>query len=160
MTTFISSQALVGADLNNTSSAARFALGTRVDGSQDSQWVYVLANGAISVGDCVQILAAGTATRATTSGLRTGTDMVGFAQNAFATGEYGWVATRGYDMIVAVSATVQPGTLYIATTSGKLSNTSASSTITGVLINNASATATTTTTTATLTWPRSIVQGS
>lgn len=157
MPTFIPTNPIAGANLNVTTAAAQFAVGTKCSGSQDTEWVYVEANGAISAGDIVEITASGTATRATTAGPRTGVTELAAAQNAFATGEFGWVARRGYGLTIAVSSTTQPGVLYIATTSGKLSNTSASSTIAGILINNASATATTATTTGTLTWPRSIV---
>lgn len=157
MPTFVLTTPLAGANLNGTTSAAQFSVGTKVLGSQDTEWVYVEANGAISAGDICEISASGTATRATTAGPRTSVTELGCAQNAFATGEFGWVARRGYGLTIAISATVQPGVLYIATTSGKLSNTSASSTIAGIIINNGSATATTTTTTGTLTWPRSIV---
>lgn len=157
MPTFIASTPISGVSLNSTNSAALVAVGTKVNAQQDSEWVYVEANGAISVGDVCEISASGTATRATTAGPRTSVTELGVAQNAFATGEFGWLARRGYGMTIAVSATTQPGTIYVATTSGKLSNTSASSTIVGILINNASATATTTTTTGTLTWPRCVL---
>ena len=156
MPTFIPTTPLAGANLNGTTTTAQFTTGVKVHGNQDTEWVYVEANGAISAGDIVEVTASGTASRATTAGPRTSVTELAAAQNAFATGEYGWVARRGYGLTVAVSGTTQPGTLYIATTSGKLSNTSASSTIAGIIINNASATATTTTTTGTLTWPRSI----
>jgi hypothetical protein len=148
---------LAGVNVNATTSAPLVAVGTKVFGTQDTEWVYVEANGAISLGEICEISASGTATRATTAGPRTSVTELGVAQNAFATGEYGWLARRGYNLTIAVSATTQPGTLYIATTSGKLSNTSASATIQGILINNASATATTTTTTGTLTWPRCVL---
>lgn len=162
MPTFVATTPLAGANLNVTTTVRQFELGTACRGTQDSDWVYVEANGAISAGDVCEINASGTATRATTAGPRTSVTELGCAQNAFATGEFGWIARRGFGMTVAVSATTQTrlvGTteLYIATTSGKLSNTSASATIAGISINNASATATTTTTTGTLTWPRVIV---
>lgn len=157
MPTFIAMSPLGGVNLDTPGTDQRFPLGTKVLGSQDSEWVYVEASGAVSAGDICEISASGTATRATTAGPRTSVTELGVAQAAFATGEFGWIARRGYGMTVAVSATTQPGVIYIATTSGKLSNTSASSTIAGILINNASATATTTTTTGTLTWPRCIV---
>ena len=157
MSTFVCTSGNIGVDLNTTSTDAKFAKGTRVSGSSDSNWIYVEANGAISTGDCVSITSSGTATRATTAGPRTGVEELAFAQTAFATGEYGWVAQHGYGMTIAVSATTSQGVLYIATTSGKLSGTSASSTIAGVVITNISSTATTTTTTGVLTWPRSVL---
>lgn len=157
MATFTPSTPTIGVNLNGTTSAALVALGTRVNGSNDSMWIYVLANGAISVGDCVQIASTGTATRATTTGPRTSVDELGFAQVAFADGEYGWVAQHGSGMTIATTGTISQGTMYIGVTSGKLSNVSGSSTIAGVVVTNNSATATTTTTTGVLTWPRSIV---
>lgn len=157
MPTFIVTDGTAAANLNATTTTQQFALGHSARGTQDTDWVYVEANGAISVGDICEINATGTATRATTAGPRTSVTELGVAQNAFATGEFGWLARRGMNMTVAVSSTTQPGVLYIGVTSGKLSNTSASATIAGIIINNASATATTTTTTGTLTWPRCIV---
>lgn len=157
MSTFVCTDGMIGVDLNTTTTEAQFAPGTRVKGSNDSVWVYVLANGAISTGECVQVTSSGTATRATTAGPRTSVDELAFAQRAFADEEYGWVAQHGSGMTIAVSGTTSQGTLYIASTSGKLSGTSASSTIAGVVITSISSTATTTTTTGVLTWPRSIL---
>lgn len=154
---FYATTPTIGIDLNSSSTTAQFTLGTKVMGTQDTEWVYVIANGAISAGDICEITAAGTASRATTAGPRTSVTELGAAQNVFADLEYGWIARRGYNLTIAISATVQPGVMYIATTSGKLSNTSASATIQGILINNGSATATTTTTTGTLTWPRCVL---
>lgn len=151
---------VIGANLNASVTTADFALNTVLNGSSDSLWVFVNANGAISAGDCVQINATGTATRATAAGVATETNTVAFAQYAFADGEYGWVAKRGRGMTISVSATAADNTqLYIATTSGKLSTTASSGTLIGVQIANVSSTATTTTTTGELTWPKCITPG-
>lgn len=158
MPTYVAVSPVAGANLNAADDSAKFAVGTKVNASPgDAEFVYVEANGAVSVGDICEISASGTATRATTAGPRTSVTELGASQIAVTSGQFFWIARRGYGLTVAVSSTTQPGTLYIALTSGKLSNTSASSTIAGIVINNASATATTTTTTATLTWPRSIL---
>jgi hypothetical protein len=158
MPTYVAVTPVAGANLNVADDSARFAVGTKVNASPgDTEFVYVEANGAVSAGDFCEITASGTASRATTAGPRTSVTELGAAQIAVTSGQFFWIARRGYGLTVSVSATTQPGTLYIATTSGKLSNTSASATIQGVLINNASATATITTTTATLTWPRCVL---
>lgn len=157
MATFSSSTPTIGVNLNGTTTAPLVALGTRVSGTNDSQWIYVLANGAISAGDCVQIASTGTATRATTAGPRTSVDELGFAQTVFADAEYGWVAQHGSGMTIATTGTLAQGAIYIGVTSGKLSNVSGSATIAGVVVTNISSTATTTTTTGVLTWPRSVL---
>lgn len=158
MTTFVSNSPTIGVDLNNTTTTANFALGSRVNGSSDTLWVYVNANGAISAGDCVSINATGTATRATQATLYAKANEVAFAQNAFADQEYGWVARNGLGLTIAVSATVSASaTLYLATTSGKLSDVASSGTFVGIGIAGVSTTATTTTTTGTLSWPRCLM---
>jgi len=150
----------IGVDLTQSQTSAQFGLGDRVNGSGDSLWVYVIANGAISTGDCVMITSSGTATRATGASVQTVGYEVGFAQFAFADGEYGWVARNGMGLTVAVSATTSgSAVLYIGTTSGKLSNTSSSGTLVGVQIVTTSATATYTTTTGHLSWPRCAAAG-
>ena len=35
----------IGVDLNNTNTASQFALGTRINGSNNSSWVYVYMSG-------------------------------------------------------------------------------------------------------------------
>ena len=172
MTTFITNTPVMGVDLNNSITTASMqknsagtaipphALLTKVLGSYDTEWLFVVANGAVSAGDCVTVNASGTCTRATTAGPQTSTNTIAFAQNAFADTDYGWVAVKGKNLTIAVSATTASATvLYIATTSGKLSTTSASATLAGIQLANASATATTTTTTGNLTWPRCISVG-
>lgn len=151
----------LGANLNaSDGTTAQFTLGDRLNGTNDSLWVYVLANGAISSGDCVMITTSGTATRATAAGVNVVNQEIGFAQFAFADLEYGWVARNGYGLTVSVSATTSgSAVLYIGTTSGKLSNTSSSGTLAGVQVATISSTATFTTTTGSLSWPRCIATG-
>jgi hypothetical protein len=172
MTTFITNQQLIGVDLNNSapttsmftnsagSAIPAFDLMTKVLGSNDTEWLFVQASGAVSAGDCVQINASGTATRATAAGVATETNTVAFAQNAFADTDFGWVTVKGKNLTIAVSATAADNTqLYVATTSGKLSTTASSGTLIGIQIANVSSTATTTTTTGSLTYPKCITPG-
>ena len=156
MTTFYTNQSMIGANLNATDTSAQFAVNTRTIGSSDTLWVYVEANGAITTGDLVSISTLGTATRCLTSGgSNAAFSDIAFAQNAFASGEFGWVAKNGANVYVAVSSTAAlSAVLYVATSSGKLSTTSASGTLMGVSLLTAVATATTTVTNANLTWPK------
>jgi hypothetical protein len=157
---FYQTSSKLGVDLNSTNATAQFTLGTRTDGSADSFWVYVQANGAISAGDCVSINATGTATRATPTTLIAKANEVAFAQVAFADTEYGWVARNGLGMTISVSATVSASAqLYLATSSGKLSDVSASGTLVGVQIATTSASATIGTTTGTISWPKCAAPG-
>lgn len=151
----------IGVNLNSSDgTTSQFSIGTRVNGNNDSLWVYVQANGAISAGDCVLINSTGTATRATASNVNAVNTEIGFAQFAIADTEYAWVARNGYNLTVAVSATTSgSAVLYIATTSGKLSNTASSGTLAGVQVATVSSTATFTTTTGSLSWPRCIAAG-
>lgn len=138
---------------------ASFAAGTRVHGSNGGEWVYILANGAISSGDLVAINSAGTGTRATAALAATGSELA-FAQFALADTEYGWVAINGSPMTVAVSATsTLQAVLYVATTSGKLSTTASSGTLAGIALLTASTTAVASTYLAIVTWPKCVGAG-
>jgi hypothetical protein len=133
-----------------------FLPNTHITGTNDSLWVYVEANGAVTTGDLVSITTAGTATRCLTSG---GSNAlfsdIAFSQGVFTSGQFGWVAKKGSNMYVAVSSTAAlSAVLYVATTSGKLSTTTAAGTMMGVSLLTAVATATTTVTNANLTWPK------
>ena len=151
----------IGVDLTQSQTSPTFTYGDTALGTQNSEWVYVLANGSIGSGDCVAITGSGTATRATPT-LLVGTKNteVAFAQFNFADTEAGWVCRRGYGMIVAVSATVSSSaTLYLATTSGKVSDVAGSATLVGIQLAGVSTTASTTTTSAAFSWPRCAAPG-
>lgn len=150
----------IGVDLTASSTTAQFTLGDRCQGTSDSLWVYVEANGAISAGDCVSVNSTGTATRATVATLLAKANEVAFAQYALADGEFGWVARNMIGATIAVSATCSgSATLYLGTTSGKLSDVAGSGTLVGVQIATVSTTATTTTTTGTISWPKCAAAG-
>lgn len=146
----------LGADFNNASSTAQFSLGDVAVGSQDSLWVYAECNGAVSTGDVCTITTAGTATRCVTSGGQDASQqIIGFPQTSATSGQFVWMAQRGRALYVAVSATCNPSAaLYVATTSGKLSTTSASSTIGGIALMAVTGTATTAVTVANIVWPK------
>lgn len=150
----------IGAKFTSTDgTTASFAVGTRVPGTNGGEWIYVLANGAISNGDLVAISSAGTGTRATAALAATGSELA-FAQCAFADLEYGWVAINGAPMTVQVSATsTLQAVLYVATTSGKLSTTASSGTLAGIALLTASTTAVASTYLAIVTWPKCVGAG-
>lgn len=150
----------LGVDFNNTTTTAQFGLLDRVNGSNDTLFVYVQANGAITSGDCALINSTGTATRATAANVNVVNTEIGFAQCTFADTEYGWIARNGVNVTIGVSATTSgSAVLYIGTTSGKLSNTSSSGTLVGVQVVTTSATVTFTTTTGSISWPRCAAVG-
>lgn len=103
--TYVTSGAL-GIDLTATTAGtttdgagAKFTLGQRVTGSDNTEWVYVQASGAITQYDVVAIdenFQAATAT----SALAGAGHLAGFAQVAFADNDFGWVALRGSNISV------------------------------------------------------------
>lgn len=143
----------IGADLTQTSSAAQFTLGDHLLSNNDGEWVYVLANGAITAGDCVTITSSGTATRATPANVAAGYEMA-FAQFAFADTEYGWVGRRGNQLTVNCSSTTALNAVLYIGSSGKLSSTASSGTVAGVSLSYASTSATVQAIPAFVSWPR------
>lgn len=112
--TFKITGALIGAKLDTTSTDAKYALGTRAFGNNDTEWCYVLSSGAIRQYDCVAIDEAFTASSVTLA-LATQGHSPGFAQVAFATAEYGWVALSGGGALKVrtASSTVKDSPLYV-----------------------------------------------
>lgn len=154
---FYSNGSLIGADFNNAADTSQFAALTRQNASGDTMFVYVEALGAISTGQLCTITINGTATPALTAAALTAANaQIAFAQNAFTSGQFGWICQHGNNVYIRVSGTTSlSGVLYVATTSGVLHTTSASSTLAGVvMIANTSATATNQAVLANLTWPR------
>lgn len=156
MATFNANQSMVGVDLNNTNTAAQFALLTRVAGSSDSQWVYVYMSGACSAGAAVVVSGTGTAAMATIALAMAPANEIAFAQSAFTAADYGWVCRSGQAVSVGMSATTAAVTtaLYVGTVAGHLSTTVGSATVFGVQVPGSSATAIAYTATGTVSWPR------
>jgi hypothetical protein len=120
--------------LGSTSTTQEHALGSRATGNNGTVWRYVKATFAVSQYDTVTFPQTWLIQPATPTTVATGGN-IGFAQVAFAAGEYGWVCTEADKLTVAVSATTTAAIqLYIATTSGKLSTTSSSGTLGGVFV--------------------------
>jgi hypothetical protein len=155
----IQSGSKVGADFNNASDTAQFAVGDTALGTQDTLWVYIECNGAVSTGDVCVITTGGTATRCVTSGgQQSDGQVLCFPQTSATSGQFVWAAQRGKPIYVQVSATCNPSAaLYVATASGKLSTTSASSTIGGVVLLAVSGTATNAAVLANVVWPKWLI---
>ncbi len=159
MSANINTSNLAGVNLRGTDgTTASFDVGTRIE-SANGEWIYMLANGAVSAGDLVAINSSGTGTRATATLAATGSELA-FAQYAFADTEYGWVAKNGNPLTVQVSATsTLQAVLYVATTSGKLSTTASSGTLAGIALLTASTTAVAASYLAIVTWPKCVGAG-
>lgn len=116
----------IGAKLSEAETSAKFALGQTVKGNNASEWLYVLAGSNIAQYDCVAVEFAGTASPVTHALARAG-NTIGVAQNAIASGSYGWVAINGHSLRVNTLAAEGVGvTLYTTDTAGALADATAS----------------------------------
>lgn len=109
---------------------AEFALGTKVNATDGSEWVYVQAGAAITLASWVSIDENFQAVMGTKA-LADAGHGVGFAQIAFADNDMGWVCTHAHGnintrVLASCAADVQ---LYTSATAGALDDTSASQTI-------------------------------
>jgi hypothetical protein len=121
----------LNAKLSETSATAKFALGTKVIGDGGTEWVYVQASGAITQYDLVSIDTAYTATTCTAA-LANGS-LPGFAQIAFATTEYGWVAIKGTGISARVAASTSNNAQLTIGSSGVSAGVMASTSGTGAV---------------------------
>ena len=101
--THYATSGLVGASLLTTTTTAQHKLGTRCQGTDGTEWVYCVSSGAITQYQLVGINEDYDAFSMTTA-LAAQSDRLGFAQNAFAAGEYGWVAIAGSNIKVRTKA--------------------------------------------------------
>lgn len=81
-TTDFSQASLAGVNFNRRTTTKEFSLGTVVNGTTNTIWIYVLASETVATGTCT--VNASTFALTDTGGLYT-------ADTAFASGEYGWV---------------------------------------------------------------------
>ena len=93
---YYTTSSLIGVDFNTVSTTQLFALGTKANGSDNTEWVYCQAASAITAFKACVIN--GTYTVAMTSA----TDVLddtggrfGWAQTAFAASDFGWVPVAG-----------------------------------------------------------------
>ena len=112
---------------------AIFKLGHRAAGTDNSEWVYVQAGGAITQYDAVAIDENYQAV-ALTSTLAKAAHMIGFAQAAFDDNDLGWVALEGSNITCRIAGSCAADVqLYTSATSGVLDDTSTGTLIRGVV---------------------------
>lgn len=112
-----------------TSTDQRFPLGASLAGANGGEYVYVKAAAALAVGSAVSINSAADAALLTKT-LADGGNQIGFAQVAFASGEYGFVKTKGRShFVVKAKNGCQPNVaLYTSASPGFLDDSSTSQT--------------------------------
>jgi hypothetical protein len=121
----------LGANVDEVSSTATHALGEEAWGQDNSKFVYVLANSAITTSMAVGMNKSYSANPLTKTHVDAGRK-VGVAQNAMAVGQYGWVAVRGGNDLLKVrvkNSCAVSVALYTTSTAGYLDDTSASQTL-------------------------------
>ncbi len=116
-----------GVDITALTSTARFRLGQRAYGSDDHEYIYVLSSGAHAIGACVGIDENFTS-RSITTALAAEVNACGFAQQAFATDQYGWVAVKGHNLSTRTKDnTAANAALYTSTSVGVLTSVASTS---------------------------------
>lgn len=114
----------LGIDLTKTPTVAEHPLGLRVAATDNQEYVYVQANGAITQYDAVGIDENYQAA-ALTDAMAADGWFIGFAQVAFADNDYGFVATKGSNVRVRVAANCAADVpLYTTATAGVLDDAS------------------------------------
>src|SRR5512139_4350882 len=109
-TTHWTTDGTLGVDLEHTTTSATHRLGSRVVGNNNSNWMYVYASAAITQYALVGVEASGTASMMTSTMSRSTTPYTfGIAQQTFAAGDYGWVATEGSLLTVLTTAVATAG---------------------------------------------------
>lgn len=127
---------------------AKFTLGTRVTGNDNTIWCYVQANGAITQYNVVAIDENFQAA-SVTSALAGAGYLAGFAQVAFADNQFGWVALCGNNIYVrCAQSCAADAKLYVGVTgisAGVVDDASATGRVTlqGVVLVTAGGTGTT-----------------
>lgn len=137
MKTFFATSGVANAALLEPTTDANFKLGTRCTGNDGTEWIYVQANGAITVYDAVGIDETFQAA-ALTKAMADADWRIGFAQVAFTDNQYGWVATSGAGSnfkVNVLASCVADAALYTTATAGALDDDATSQTaINGVVI--------------------------
>ena len=120
--TFFQTGSTLGVDLTQSNATQTHDLGTVVDGTEGSRWIYCQANGAITGDGYVCLISESYQAdmiETTLSGTGFG-EQVGVAKHAWADNEYGWIQVRGTaDIRVAASAAADT-TLNTTATAGVL----------------------------------------
>jgi hypothetical protein len=116
---------LLSAKLDEVHTEAKFAKGTTVEGNNNSRWMYVQAQAAITQYDTVRVDASQNA-RSMTAALAAQAGDVAFAQIAFTTSDFGWVMLSGKPTLRLFTACADDVPLYTTDTAGVLDDATAS----------------------------------
>ncbi len=121
----------IGIDLDNISSAdantyrgVPARLGQTHEGNNNSEWIFVMASSAVAAGAMVVIESNNLVSALISTNLVSANRRLGFAQTAFTSSQFGFVATRGNNILVRVVGAVSGGggqPLYTTDTAGALS---------------------------------------
>lgn len=155
----VQNSSLIGANLGGASDGATalFSVGSRAQGSDNTQWVYVYANQALTTGHCLNINSTFTAVLASPTAMQT----LAFAQGVFAAADFGWVALKGDPIYVLISSvsTVAGALALTADNTGILTAGTVSGTIAGIFTIQVTATSAQTARQAFVDYPRSVSNG-
>lgn len=119
---------MLGVDFTRVDTSQEFDLGLCVSGTKGSKWMYCSFSSTVAQYDAVGIVETFVGASLTKALADEGAK-VGFAQVAFASGEYGWVALEGMDISVTCLASCAADVaLYTTATAGSLDDDSTSQT--------------------------------
>ena len=128
---------LAGARIDSPGAAAEHAPGTRIAGTDGTEWIYVRAAAAIGRYNYVTVDESFRARAGTKSAVDDG-HVIAIAQAAFATGEHGWVATAGQGAALKVNVLARCAAdrqLYTTATAGMLDDLATGQTkVSGIVI--------------------------
>jgi len=138
---------VLGANLQGSSATQLFTLNQIMHGSDGSEWQYVVTTGTLTTGLLVMINANGTALSASTANLIAPGAGIGYSlgvtQFQLLGTEFGFVARRGHNMIVASTGSLNfPNVLYLSPTIGVIATGATSATLAGIYITTSASTAT------------------
>jgi hypothetical protein len=122
-----------------------FTVGSRAAAHNGKEYVFVQSNSAVSAFDVVTIPTDTYVAATFSTTVAAASEMIGVAQFALASGEYGWVQTYGACKVKVLGLAAKSVTLYSTTTGGTLDDATGSNyQVTGIQIlsTNPSSTAT------------------
>lgn len=111
---------VIGVDLTDVSSSAKFSLGTSEAGTEGANWVYACAEGSTNKGACVLIRPSGLATQIEAHLLSQRGGQIAFAMTALAASQYSWYQNAGVNMIVRIASANPGAQLFTTDTPGVL----------------------------------------
>lgn len=130
---YVSTNGIVIQDLNTATSTALTQVGTMVQASDGTEFMYVTATKTVNQYDAVVIINSSSAAGASIgvvpcSTAAAGTSpRIGIAQTAMAINTYGWVATKGNNLRVNVAIACEPAVpLFTTATAGVLDDATVS----------------------------------